>query len=373
MIRLLHLADVHLGKTFRMLGRRGAEQRRALQAAFERAVRLAIERDVHAVLIAGDLFDSPKPSETLVRFVGQQLRALDDAGIATVLIAGNHDLGGDGRVGPAAQLGEAGTRLRLIGSEPEVHALPEHDLTIVARSALPGQPRQPLADWPRYRPSQFVVGVAHGSTFRAGQVEGPQVIHPQDIKDLKLDYLALGDWHSAFEVVPPPTAAWYAGAPEWLGFDQPGSGQVLLVTLRDAGTPEVTPLQVGHRRSVRREFDAAQVDEAALRAALLEDSEPALVYEAILTGMMPLHRTIHVEALEQELAEHFFRLRITNKARVWLDQAALEAFSPQTVLGRFVLLMQEHIAAASDDERLLLEEALQVGAAVVSGRDEVLI
>ncbi|MGH2349543.1 MAG: DNA repair exonuclease, partial [bacterium] len=207
MIRLLHIADVHLGKTFKMLGRRGAEQRRAVAGAFERAVRLAIEREVCAVLIAGDLFDTPKPSDTLIRFAAQQLRALDDAGIATFLIAGNHDLGVDGRVGPAAQLAGAGSRLYLVGSDPEVHTLPEHDLTVVARSALPGQPQPPLAGWPRHRPTRFVVGVAHGATFRAGQVEGAAVIHPQDIKDLKLDYLALGDWHSAFEIVPPPAAA----------------------------------------------------------------------------------------------------------------------------------------------------------------------
>jgi len=373
MIRLLHIADVHLGKTFKMLGRRGAEQRRAVAGAFERAVRLAIEREVSAVLIAGDLFDTPKPSDTLVRFVAQQLRALDDAGIETFLIAGNHDLGADGRVGPAAQLTGAASRLHLVGQAPEVHALPEHDLTIVARSALAGQPQSPVADWPRYRPSRFVVGVAHGSTFRAGQVEGSHVIHPQDIKELKLDYLALGDWHSAFEITPAPAAAWYAGAPEWLGFDQPGSGQVLLITLAEPGAADVTPVQVGQRRSVRREFDAAQVDEPALRAALADAADTALVYEAVLTGLMPLHLTINAEALEQEFADRFFRLRITNRSRVWLDQAALEAFSPQTVLGRFVLLMRERIAAASDEERPILEEAMQVGAAVVSGRDEVLV
>ncbi|HEY3247656.1 MAG TPA: DNA repair exonuclease [bacterium] len=372
MIRLLHVADVHLGKTFKMLGRRGAEQRRALQAAFERTVGMAIERQVQAVLIAGDLFDTPKPSDPSVRFVAGQLRALDDAGIASVLIAGNHDLGGDGRVGAAEQLSGASSRLQLVGGEPELYRLPEHDLTIVARSALPGQ-SHPLSGWPDYRPSRFVVGVAHGSTFRSGQVEGPHVIHPQDIKNLQLDYLALGDWHSAFEILPPPAAAWYAGAPEWLGFDQPGSGQVLLIEIEEAGAARVTPVQIGQRRSMRREFDAAQVDEPALRAALAADADAELVYEAILTGLMPLHRTVNAEALEQEFTDRFFRLRITNKSRVWLDEAALEAFSTQTVLGQFVHLMRERITAASDAERPVLEEALQVGAAVVSGRREVLV
>ncbi len=62
MIRLLHLADVHLGRPFQMLGEKGASKRRALEAALVRAVDAAIERRVHLVLVAGDLFDSPKPS-----------------------------------------------------------------------------------------------------------------------------------------------------------------------------------------------------------------------------------------------------------------------------------------------------------------------
>lgn len=373
MIKLLHLADVHLGKTFRMLGQRGVAQRRALQAAFERAVSLALERGVHVVLIAGDLFDTPKPSETLVKFVTQQLRLLDDAGITTVLVAGNHDVGTDGRIGPANQLRGAGSRLLLVGTEPEVLHLADHDLTVVARSAVPGISESPLKNWPRRGSLRFAVGVAHGSTYRAGQVEGPHVIHPQEIRDLGLDYLALGDWHSNFEVHPAPTTAWYAGSPEWLAFDQPGSGQVLLVEVSEPGAANVIAVQVGRRRYVRQEFDAAEVDEAKLRSALEAVTDPDLVYEAVLTGLMPLHQAINVEVLERDLAEGFFRLRITNRARVWLDETALDAFPPQTVLGRFVRLMRDRLAQAPDEQRGELEEALQVGAALLAGRDEVLV
>ena len=55
MIRLLHLADLHLGRAFQMLGEKGAAQRRALEAALIRAVDLAIAERVHLVLVAGDL------------------------------------------------------------------------------------------------------------------------------------------------------------------------------------------------------------------------------------------------------------------------------------------------------------------------------
>ena len=57
-LRLLHTSDVHLGATFKVLGERGREQRRQLEATFARVVTLAIEERVSVLLIAGDLFDS---------------------------------------------------------------------------------------------------------------------------------------------------------------------------------------------------------------------------------------------------------------------------------------------------------------------------
>src|SRR3989442_12380004 len=98
-LKLLHVADVHLGKAFQMLGAQGAAQRRTLEDTFVRAVDLAIAQQVHVVLIGGDLFDSPRPSATLVELAERQLRRLDDRGIWVAMVAGNHDVAPDGFVG----------------------------------------------------------------------------------------------------------------------------------------------------------------------------------------------------------------------------------------------------------------------------------
>jgi len=97
-LKLLHVADVHLGKAFQMLGAQGAAQRRTLEDTFVRAVDLAIAHQVHVVLIGGDLFDSPRPSATLVDLAERQLRRLDDRGIWVAMVAGNHDAAPDGFV-----------------------------------------------------------------------------------------------------------------------------------------------------------------------------------------------------------------------------------------------------------------------------------
>src|SRR2546428_1026320 len=118
-LKLLHVADVHLGKAFQMLGAQGAAQRRTLEDTFVRAVDLAIAQQVHVVLIGGDLFDSPRPSATLVELAERQLRRLDDRGIWVAMVAGNHDVAPDGFVGGSNRPREAGTHLVPFGPTAE--------------------------------------------------------------------------------------------------------------------------------------------------------------------------------------------------------------------------------------------------------------
>src|SRR2546430_10473701 len=111
-LKLLHVADIHLGKAFQMLGAQGAAGRRTLEDAFVRAVDLAIAQEVPVVWIGGDLFDSPRPSATLVELAERQLRRLDDRGIWVAMVAGNHDVAPDGFVGGSNRLREGGPHLR---------------------------------------------------------------------------------------------------------------------------------------------------------------------------------------------------------------------------------------------------------------------
>lgn len=93
-MRFLHVADVHLDTSFS--GRSEAVRRRLREAsreAFRRAVELAIQEEVHAFLVAGDLFDGERLSFQTERFLLEQARRLGDHGITVVYATGNHDPG----------------------------------------------------------------------------------------------------------------------------------------------------------------------------------------------------------------------------------------------------------------------------------------
>ena len=93
--RVLHCADLHLGSPFIGLSRVDAEAARLLREAtfssFRRIVDYAIERRVHLVTVAGDVYDSADHGlSTAVRF-REELRRLSDTGIPCCIVAGNHD------------------------------------------------------------------------------------------------------------------------------------------------------------------------------------------------------------------------------------------------------------------------------------------
>ncbi|MBI3789533.1 MAG: metallophosphoesterase [Gemmatimonadetes bacterium] len=94
-MRLVHLADLHLGfRQFQRVTPTGVNQREAdVALAFTRAVDKVIALKPDAVLIAGDVFHSVRPTNTAivhaVRQVQRLVQALPAAPI--IVIAGNHD------------------------------------------------------------------------------------------------------------------------------------------------------------------------------------------------------------------------------------------------------------------------------------------
>ena len=85
-MRLMHLADLHIGKRvneFPMLD----DQRYTL----EKLLHMVEERQIDAVLIAGDLYDKSAPSAEAVSLVDWFLTALARAHTQVLVCAGNHD------------------------------------------------------------------------------------------------------------------------------------------------------------------------------------------------------------------------------------------------------------------------------------------
>ncbi|MBE5923634.1 MAG: exonuclease SbcCD subunit D [Lachnospiraceae bacterium] len=85
-MRLLHLGDLHLGKT---LG--DFDLNKDQEFILNQILEIIDEKSVDAVLIAGDVYDKSIPSEAATRLLDNFLSKLASKQVKTFIISGNHD------------------------------------------------------------------------------------------------------------------------------------------------------------------------------------------------------------------------------------------------------------------------------------------
>lgn len=245
MVKLLHLADVHLDTAFE--GRSGALRdhlREALRTAFRRAVKCALDEHVDAVLIAGDLFDDERLSFATEKFLVEQVSRLDRAGIDCVYATGNHDPSGEGFRASSIAWPE---RFHYVGSrEPTLIVLSdaqenEKARVIAAGHEFPQERENLAATFPPAEGAVPHIGVLHTQITSAAGVDRHERYAPCSVDDLRTpgyDYWALGHVHVRQEV--DETAnAWYAGNLQGRNPRETGPKGGLLVTLDEHGPAEV--------------------------------------------------------------------------------------------------------------------------------------
>ena len=259
--RLLHTADWQIGKPYRWIEEpeRRSRLQRARVEAVERLLAQAAEKDVDAVLVAGDLFDSNTVDTALAMEV---LELIGSVSMPVLVIPGNHDHGGAGGVWRRADVQQelrqrAGNLQLLLNPEPiqvaGVTVLP-CPLRRQHESVSPGAWLETL-DWSSLDSRLARVVLAHGSVqgFRASDYDtasesGANQLRPNRWDHNAYDYLALGDWH-ALKAVPPK--GWYAGTPEPDRFPSQADdqrGQVLLVDVERGQSPTVEPVPTASLR-----------------------------------------------------------------------------------------------------------------------------
>jgi DNA repair protein SbcD/Mre11 len=364
-LRLLHLADVHIGHEFKSLGEAGREQREQLLATFERVCRLGVEREVDATLIAGDLFDRQVVGAASLARVACALELLTAARIPVVILPGTHDPDVEGGVWRTWSP-QAG--VTVLTEAAPLALLEDLDLAVHGAIGAGAKLGKRLAGWADEERLGLNVGMVHGSLPMPGLTDSSpeQPLDPSAIEASGMDYVALGHWHGMAEHRFGGVTAAYPGSPEPVAFDQRGAGNVLIVEL-GGKRPVVEPVRVGRRTLERLFLDVGQLtSEEAIARAIGERAGPNVGLEVTLGGVRPASLIVDADGLENELSPGFFRLSVVDDSHPALERIDPADYPEGTVVGRFVRLMEAEAqdAAAVRDE---VADALALGVALLQG------
>lgn len=87
-MKILHTSDLHIGKYIGTY-----DLKEDTEYVLNQVVDTAIRERVEVVLISGDIFDRPNPSEEAIKIYVSFLKGLLDKNIKVIAISGNHDSG----------------------------------------------------------------------------------------------------------------------------------------------------------------------------------------------------------------------------------------------------------------------------------------
>ena len=373
MIKILHTADIHLGREFPFLREKGREYRSQLLRTFERIVDLAIAEDVSLLLIAGDLFDTNRVYGIIIDKVLSAFQKLEKQGIPVCVLPGTHDVYDEGSI------------YRFVRFPSNVTVFtPEHDhetygdlkLTVYGK-ASDGRSvgESPIQGLSLVKESECHIGMAHCSVKIEGWIEhDTQILDRNEIANSGFDYLALGHWHSFQDFSQGDTKALYCGSPEPISMDQKGAGSVAMVTIHGKGGVTVDPVRVGSKQFDKMSIDVGSVKSMNAIIEMLEaKAAPNLILEVTLAGLCGMDYELNSQEIEDDLGGQFFCLRVSDESHPKLEQVEAGNIPEDTVAGRFVKIMQDRISSAGNEEdEELCQEALRLGFALLQGRTRVI-
>ena len=356
-IRILHLADLHLGASFLSMGERAEERGRDFLSAFLRAIDYATgnEKPVDLVVIAGDLFDTHDPEEGLVYQVEAALERLHAAGLPAILVPGTHDAPAYRRsvyrrlrlpksahlfVAPTL---EAGPKLTVRGESVQTYGI-AYDAAVCER---------PLAEFRPTGLADYHVGVVHAAlqdnpAWKIRSNDMP--VNRSEIAACGLHYVALGHYHNFAEVREGTSVAVYPGTLEGRKFGENGPRYLVVTQIgRESVSVERTPWNARTLTEAAIDFALAEIrEERHLEERILAFAGDREIVRVRLEG--PAEFVFDPERLLARLEPRFFHLELDDRTYV-VNARLMDRYRDEaTVRGVFVRRMLERIERADSPE-----------------------
>ena len=389
MVRLIHTADLHLDSAFssRFSKEEAEERRRNLLIAWNKLLQYGIERKVQAILISGDLFDSPVVSRSTMEIFLSSIRKNPE--ISFFYLRGNHDTKNTFRFrddlpknlflfskeGKKYRLKE---KLVLLGQEfygterrnefPEepygtesLLELQEEPEELVEEELLsPSSAKDAVQSIWNLKEEDCNILMLHGVLREGGpEVQNEQGISLKQLSRYPIHYLALGHIHKREEGKCGSLNYIYPGCLQGRGFDEEGEKGFYYVEIEEETKEikaEFVPLKEGEFRIIPlflSEEDGTLDAEEKIRESLKkEGAEAKDSVRIILKGEKRAGEERNLRYLEKQLEEEYAYIEIKEETKLKLRKE--EFIHEKGLKGEFLRMVCESESLSEEEKEKLM-------------------
>ena len=360
-VKILHLADLHIGAAVSGLGTRAESRRAETLITFERIINLAKTSKVDILLIAGDLFNSNRIERSYIDRVFECFALIPE--IQIVFAAGNHD---PLNLESPFKTRELPDNLHILGTEDSFVEFPALSTRVWGKSFkevyMAGSPRFSLVP-----DTNFInIMCIHGE-LKADLNSKYNPLTAEFIENCGMDYVALGHVHKRTEITKiGNTHCAYCGCGEGQGFDELGPKGVYLGEVSKGGCdlqfiPTAKRMHIAENIDISDVLNSTEIADKVLgilRDKYAENYADNL-YKITLTGSVDEQTVINLAEIEIRLNEFLYFAKVRNNTQLAIDLEILA--QEKSLKGIFVKKMLEKLVNADDEEKQRLTSALQLG------------
>lgn len=367
-VRILQLADAHLGAALANFGEYAERRREEQRAAFRKAIDVALEEHVQVVLIAGDLFDTFQPDPASVNLVRGELARLSEAGIKAIGVPGTHDsLAYSDCVYRKEDLGFHHFFTEPSFGQPVVLEIEGRRVAIQGIAYDPDHSDQGWSSLTRDGADDTVdIALAHAACQR--NPDWP--MRPEDLPfrehelaDLEMDYIALGHYHNYSEFRhDDQVIAAYSGSLEGRDWTETGPRHVLIVEWPASRRhPDLKPVSVESRQLASIDVDVTGMgDLEAIADEVKSICEAGPLWQVTLIGEPDI--VPDAKALQAVLEPVYDAIRVKDGTTIIASHLLSDRIEEETVRGEFFRrLTKAREGAATEPQRQIAERAIKLG------------
>ena len=379
-IRLLHLADVHIGiENYGRLDARVGLNSRVVDFVrrLDEVVEHALNEDIDLVIFAGDAYKTRNPSATIQREFASRIMRLSQADVPVVLLVGNHDRPNAARRANSIDIfGTLQVKNVIVANTERIHTIATKRGIPVQIATIPYRSRSHFLSSDRHKnltleeietvsrkaisqniralaaqlnPELPAILTAHLSVSEAKQGSEQHVMIGQDVVVLKsvvadpaFDYVALGHIHKHQDLSEgrqPPAV--YAGSLERIDFGEENEKKGFVVAEIERGHASYEFVPVKARRFTTIRIDADVADPMALILHEIERHEVSdAVVRVLITTSEETEHSIDEREIRRALQDAHYvsaiRKDVQRRYRHRLGERSPEELTPPEALRRYL-------------------------------------